>query len=127
MRRQAQQEQRQQASMRRPHSPLPLLPHASAPAPATPAAGSAAPVAAGSSGWQQQPRPQQQQHHHHHQEKQGGIATAASSSWRSQLHRALRGKLLTLANLWTCAIVGTLLLALIFRAMQPTDGTRRAD
>lgn len=43
------------------------------------------------------------------------------SAWGKQLRAVLRGKLFYLANLWTCTLVATVLLALIFRAMQPTE------
>ena len=46
----------------------------------------------------------------------------SSFIWRKHFRRVLRGKLFPLANIWTCALVATVLLALIFRAMQPTEG-----
>lgn len=46
----------------------------------------------------------------------------SSSIWRKHFRGVLRGKLFPLANIWTCALVATVLLALIFRAMQPTEG-----
>lgn len=51
----------------------------------------------------------------------GLFVSSSSSTGRLQLRRALRSNLFTLANLWTCALVATVLLALIFRAMQPTE------
>lgn len=51
----------------------------------------------------------------------------SSSIWRKHLRGVLRAKLFTLANIWTCALVATVLLALIFRAMQPTEGALRSS
>ncbi len=43
------------------------------------------------------------------------------ASWRRLVRGALRGKIMLMANVWTSTLVITILLAVVFRALQPTE------
>lgn len=54
----------------------------------------------------------------------GNPSSSTSSSqaaWRYKVHKALRGKVMLVTNAWTATLVLTILLAVVFRALQPSE------
>jgi len=50
------------------------------------------------------------------------FSTSSSQEvWRDKLHKALRAKVMLVSNAWTATLVLTILLAVVFRALQPTE------
>ncbi len=50
------------------------------------------------------------------------FSTSSSQAvWRYKLHKALWGKVMLISNAWTATLVLTILLAVVFRALQPTE------
>jgi hypothetical protein len=47
--------------------------------------------------------------------------SSSQAAWRYKLHKALRGKVMLVTNAWTATLVLTILLAVVFRALQPSE------
>ncbi|EWM28228.1 hypothetical protein Naga_100004g120 [Nannochloropsis gaditana] len=48
-------------------------------------------------------------------------SSPSQAAWREQLRKTLRGKLMLVTNAWTATLILTILLAVVFRALQPTE------